>query len=273
MPSNAPRSATNQSGCRVRADVTEKKRSEETLRRTGEQLRQAQKMEAIGNLAGGVAHDFNNLLSVILSYSTMLASDMTPSDPRRADLEEILAAGRRAVDLTRQLLAFSRKQILQPRIVNLNDVVAGMERMLGRLIGADVELTVLPALALARVMVDPGQLTCGAIGLGEVEGLEYFHLLLLGQHRGVPPWLDWSLPDPIDAKEGRSSGGSPGEIHVRPRGDFVAVRGDTCCPSAGKFSGRLWGVSRGRRQLTELSRVFSDGQGVVERLRATARWR
>ena len=138
-------------------DVTERKRSEETLRRTGEQLRQAQKMEAIGNLAGGVAHDFNNLLSVILSYSTMLASDMTPSDPRRADLEEILAAGRRAVDLTRQLLAFSRQQILQPRVINLNDVVAGMERMLGRLIGADVELTVLPAHALGKVKVDPGQ--------------------------------------------------------------------------------------------------------------------
>jgi CheY-like chemotaxis protein len=114
-------------------------------------------MEAIGNLAGGVAHDFNNLLSVILSYSTMLAADMTPSDPRRADLEEIAAAGRRAVDLTRQLLAFSRQQILQPRVVNLNDVIAGMERMLGRLIGADVEQTVLAARSLGSVTVDPGQ--------------------------------------------------------------------------------------------------------------------
>ncbi len=139
-------------------DITERKRAEVALRRTEEQLRQAQKMEAIGNLAGGVAHDFNNLLSVILSYSTMLAQDMTPSDPRRSDLLEIEAAGKRAVDLTRQLLAFGRQQILQPRIVDLNDVVAGMENMLRRLIGEDVELTVLSGSALGKVMVDPGQI-------------------------------------------------------------------------------------------------------------------
>lgn len=139
-------------------DVTKRLRAEESLRKTEEQFLQAQKMEAIGNLAGAVAHDFNNLLSVILSYSGMLAQDMTPGDPRRADLEEIEAAGKRAVDLTRQLLAFSRKQILQPRIVNLNDVVAGMERMLRRLIGEDVELHVLLSSALGKVKVDPGQI-------------------------------------------------------------------------------------------------------------------
>jgi hypothetical protein len=139
-------------------DVTKRLRAEESLRTTEQQLRLAQKMEAIGNLAGGVAHDFNNLLSVILSYSTMLAEDMTPSDPRRADLEEIHAAGKRAVDLTRQLLAFGRQQILQPKIVRLNDIVAGMERMLRRLIGADVELTVLAGGALGTVLVDPGQI-------------------------------------------------------------------------------------------------------------------
>jgi CheY-like chemotaxis protein len=105
-----------------------------------------------------VAHDFNNLLSVILSYSHMLAEDMTPSDPRRTDLEEIEAAGKRAVELTRQLLAFGRQQILQPRVLNLNDILTGMTRMLSRLIGADVEVTILPGSGLGMVKVDPGQI-------------------------------------------------------------------------------------------------------------------
>jgi PAS domain S-box-containing protein len=142
----------------IKRDLTEKRRNEALLRKTEEQLRQAQKMEAIGKLAGGVAHDFNNLLSVILSYSHMLAQDMTASDPRRADLEEIEAAGKRAVDLTRQLLAFGRQQILQPKVVDLNDIVARMEKMLRRLIGEDVELTVLSAAKLGKVQVDPGQI-------------------------------------------------------------------------------------------------------------------
>ncbi len=138
-------------------NVTERKLGEIAVARAEEQLRQAQKMEARGNLAGGVAHDFNNLLSVILGYSQMLAEDLAPGDPRRADLESIEAAGQHGVDLTRRLLAFSRQQVLQPKVVNLNDVVSGLERMLRRLIGEDIELNALMTQGLGVVRVDPGQ--------------------------------------------------------------------------------------------------------------------
>jgi two-component system cell cycle sensor histidine kinase/response regulator CckA len=139
-------------------DVTERTRAEEALRRTEDQLRQMQKLDAIGRLAGGVAHDFNNLLSVILSYSTMLVAQLGPGDAMRADLDEIIAAGERAADLTRQLLAFGRQQMLQPKIIQPADVVAGMEKMLRRLIGEDIELTILSRPRLGCVNVDPGQL-------------------------------------------------------------------------------------------------------------------
>jgi two-component system cell cycle sensor histidine kinase/response regulator CckA len=139
-------------------DITERKRAEEALRRSEEQLRQSQKLEALGSLAGGVAHDFNNLLSIVLSYSEMLASDLKEGDPMRADLAEIRGAGLRAVDLTRQLLAFSRQQVLQPKIVNLNDIVSDMERMLKRLLGEDVVLSSNGATALPEILVDPGQM-------------------------------------------------------------------------------------------------------------------
>jgi len=122
------------------------------------QLRQAQKMEAVGLLAGGVAHDFNNLLSIVLSYSELLATDLKEGDPMRADLEEVMSAGQRAADLTRQLLAFSRQQVLQPRTVDLGEIVSSMEKMLRRLIGEDVELTVAGGRALGKVVVDPGQM-------------------------------------------------------------------------------------------------------------------
>jgi len=122
------------------------------------ELRQAQKMEAVGQLAGGVAHDFNNLLSIILSYSVLVAQTMAPDDPARADVDEIRLAGERGAALTRQLLAFSRQQVLQPQILNLNEIVGGMEKLLRRLIGEDVELLVHMTPGLDDVRVDPGQI-------------------------------------------------------------------------------------------------------------------
>jgi len=131
--------------------------AQSALTRTEEQLRQSQKMEAVGRLAGGVAHDFNNVLSVILSYSELIKEELKPNEPLRADIEEISKAGMRAAELTKQLLAFSRQQALQPRVLDLNQIANGMEKMLRRLLGADVELTLLPLDGLWHVKADPGQ--------------------------------------------------------------------------------------------------------------------
>ena len=142
----------------VMRDITERQRAEEALRVAEAQLRQAQKMEAVGALAGGVAHDFNNLLSVILSYTHLVLSELKPGDPLHADIDEVRRAGERAADLTRQLLAFSRQQMLAPRVLNLGEVVRGMEKMLRRLIGEDIELSLLTSRSLGSVSADPGQM-------------------------------------------------------------------------------------------------------------------
>ncbi len=128
------------------------------LRGSEEQLRQAQKMEAVGRLAGGIAHDFNNLLSVILSYASLATDGLKQSDPLRDDLGEIQTAARRAADLTKQLLAFSRKQVLQPRVIDINRVIEDMSSMLRRLLGEDIELTTLLDQKVSHVLADPGQL-------------------------------------------------------------------------------------------------------------------
>jgi two-component system cell cycle sensor histidine kinase/response regulator CckA len=142
----------------LRKQIAERERAEEALRRSEEELRQSQKMEAIGRLAGGIAHDFNNLLSIILSYSAMMMEALPAEDPLRADAEQIAIAGQRARDLTRQLLAFSRRQMMRPEVLDLTEVVRGLEPMLRRVLGEDIELTIALAQPTSLVKADPGQI-------------------------------------------------------------------------------------------------------------------
>jgi two-component system, cell cycle sensor histidine kinase and response regulator CckA len=123
-----------------------------------EQLRQAQKMEVVGRLAGGVAHDFNNLLTAILGYAALLLNSMDPGAPYRHDIEEIRKAGERAALLTRQLMAFSRRQVLHPIALDLNQVVDNLGKMTKRVIGEDIDLEIVPGPDLGMVMADPGQI-------------------------------------------------------------------------------------------------------------------
>jgi two-component system, cell cycle sensor histidine kinase and response regulator CckA len=135
----------------VKEDVTERKRAID-------QLRQVQKMEAVGQLAGGIAHDFNNLLTVINGYSTLLTRGLESGSPMRKEAEQILRAGERAADLTRQLLSFSRRQIMEAKVLNPNNHVRSVEKMLRRLIGEHIELiTALPT-DVGFIKIDPGQL-------------------------------------------------------------------------------------------------------------------
>jgi two-component system cell cycle sensor histidine kinase/response regulator CckA len=130
-------------------------RAEEALRHSDEQLRQAQKMEAVGRLAGGVAHDFNNVLSVIMSYGDLILGDLKPSDPLRGDIEEIRKAASRAAGLTHQLLLFSRQQVVEPRVIDLHEVLTSMDKMLQRILGEDVDLVLVAQRSGGRVKVDP----------------------------------------------------------------------------------------------------------------------
>jgi PAS domain S-box-containing protein len=139
-------------------DVTRRRTAEEALRESELRLSQAQKMEAVGRLAGGIAHDFNNLLTSIIGYSDLVLEELGDAHANRADVEEIMRAAERAGGLTRQLLAFSRRQVLQPRAVELNAVVADIDRMMRRLIGENIELVTLQTGELQRIIADPGQI-------------------------------------------------------------------------------------------------------------------
>ena len=136
----------------------ERKRAEDALRMSEKQLRQAQKMEAVGRLAGGLAHDFNNLLTVIMGHSQVLLGELSVGSPIRAKIEEMQKAGERAANLIRQLMAFSRKQPVEPKVLPLNSVIGNVEGMLRRLIGEDIQLVVRPDPHNGHVKADPGQL-------------------------------------------------------------------------------------------------------------------
>jgi two-component system cell cycle sensor histidine kinase/response regulator CckA len=142
----------------VSRDISERRQAEELLRRRDEQLRQSQKMEAIGRLSGGIAHDFNNLLGVIIGYSEYIEQRLTPNDPLRKSAEEIRKAGERAASLTHQLLAFSRQRVMQPQILDLNALVNDMGKMLKRLIGMHIEITTNLAMELDRVKAEQSQI-------------------------------------------------------------------------------------------------------------------
>ncbi len=139
-------------------DITERKRQEEERKKLQEQLVQAQKMESVGRLAGGVAHDFNNMLGVILGHVELALSDHACNLPLDERLKQIQTAARRSADLTRQLLAFARKQTVKPKVLDLNDAVGGMLKMLRRLIGEDIDLAWMPGADLWPVKIDPAQI-------------------------------------------------------------------------------------------------------------------
>ena len=142
----------------ISRDITERKQAEEEKLSLQEQLRQSQKMEAIGQLAGGVAHDFNNLLTVIKGYSQLSLLDLKENDSLRGNIQEIEKATQRATDLTRQLLAFSRRQILDLKVLDLNVLLKDLEKMLRRIIGEDIQLVTLLSEDLGKVKIDPSQI-------------------------------------------------------------------------------------------------------------------
>jgi PAS domain S-box-containing protein len=142
----------------IAEDITERKRTDEVLRKSEDQLRKSQRLEAVGRLAGGVAHDFNNMLTAIIGTTELAMLELHRDHPARKDLKEIKQTADRAANLTRQLLAFARQQISAPGILNLNDLIINLDKMLRRLIGEDIELVMVPASDIGLIQVDAGQL-------------------------------------------------------------------------------------------------------------------
>ncbi len=140
-------------------DISDRKRTEREKEKLQAELLQAQKMESVGRLAGGVAHNYNNMLNVITGFTELALERTPPEDPRRGDLEEVLHAARRSADITRQLLAFARRQTIQPVVLDLNAAVESMLKMLRRLIGESIDLTWHPGSALWPVFMDPSQVS------------------------------------------------------------------------------------------------------------------
>ena len=138
-------------------DITENVRAEEERKKLQDQLTQAQKMESVGRLAGGVAHDYNNMLSVIIGYTELALENEGLSESLRSDLKEVLKAAHRSEDITRQLLAFARKQTIAPKVLDINKIVGGMLKMLKRLIGEDIDIVWIPMGELWSVNIDPSQ--------------------------------------------------------------------------------------------------------------------
>jgi nitrogen-specific signal transduction histidine kinase len=139
-------------------DITDRKRAEHEMKALEEQLRQSQKMEAIGRLAGGIAHDFNNILTIIKGYSQLSLSELKEGHPLRENLEGINKSTDRATDLIRKILAFSRRQVMEMKVLDLNTLLMDLDKLLHRVIGEDIELVAVLAEDLGRVKVDPGQI-------------------------------------------------------------------------------------------------------------------
>jgi PAS domain S-box-containing protein len=254
----------------VARDVTANKRAEEERRVLEAQMRQAQKMEAVGQLAGGVAHDFNNLLTVISGYSDILLAGMAEADPIRRYVGLIRDAGAQAASLTRQLLAFSRRSVLEPKVLDLNEVVRETAGILRRLIGEDITLTTDLAPLAARVRVDPGQVgqvlmnlavnARDAMPQGGTLGIETRDVVLDEAHCAVH----------ADAQPGRhvlvvvrdTGTGMPPEVRSRIFEPFFTTKG------AGRGTGLGLAVVHGIVQQSDGSiHVYSEeGRGSVFRV-------